>query len=162
MVDDPHDLDRAITQLRRSGFDRIAAFQEGFNDGAEHCKDAFGTTDFRADLAKFDEGVLNACGTCGDAPEEVCDGLDNDCNGCADDERASLIAPAASGLDSDETFGYFSIAGVVTVPFSSHWNVHGGAELQTFGDRLKAVNGFGDDGDRGYAGIASIGIGFSY
>jgi hypothetical protein len=66
------------------------------------------------------------------------------------------------GLGSDETFGYFSIAGVVTVPISSHWNVHGGAELQTFGDRLKAVNGFGDDGDRGYAGIASIGIGFSY
>lgn len=25
-----------------SGFDRIAAFQEGFNEGPEHCKDAFG------------------------------------------------------------------------------------------------------------------------
>ena len=41
-------------------------------------------------------------------------------------------------------------------------NVHGGLELQLYGDRLRAVNGFGDDFDRRYTGIASIGIGFSY
>ena len=32
-----------------------------------------------------DEGVKNACGTCGAVPEEVCDGKDNDCDGQADE-----------------------------------------------------------------------------
>jgi hypothetical protein len=34
---------------------------------------------------EIDEGVLNACGTCGEAPTEVCDGLDNDCDGETDE-----------------------------------------------------------------------------
>jgi hypothetical protein len=88
--------------------------------------------------------------------------------------RASLSVPIKIGLSAndyyefgtgeDAKFGYFSVAGVVTVPVSSHWNVHGGAELQTYGDRLKAVNLYGDDpaDPKGYAGIVSIGIGFSY
>jgi hypothetical protein len=32
-----------------------------------------------------DNGVLNACGQCGPVPGEVCDGLDNDCDGVTDD-----------------------------------------------------------------------------
>ena len=66
------------------------------------------------------------------------------------------------GSGDDAKFVYFSVGGVVTVPFNSNWNVHGGLELQLYGDRLRAVNGFGDDFDRRYTGIASIGIGFSY
>ena len=66
------------------------------------------------------------------------------------------------GTGSDSKFGYFSVAGIATVPMNSHWNVHGGVELQVFGDNLKNYNGFGDAGDRKYTGIASIGIGFSY
>jgi hypothetical protein len=66
------------------------------------------------------------------------------------------------GTGEDSKFGYFSAAGVVTVPFSSHLNVHGGLEFQTFGDNVKAYNSYGDDGDRAYTGIASIGIGFSF
>jgi hypothetical protein len=66
------------------------------------------------------------------------------------------------GTGTDSKFGYFSIAAVPTVPINSHWNVHGGVELQVFGDNLKSYNGFGDAGDRKYTGIASIGIGFSY
>ena len=66
------------------------------------------------------------------------------------------------GTGDDAKFGYFSVGGVVTVPVTSNWNVHGGLELQLYGDRLRAVNGFGDSGDRRYTGIGSIGIGFSF
>ncbi len=89
--------------------------------------------------------------------------------------KASIAVPIKIGLSAkdyytfpglgytdDSKFGYFSIAGIVTVPVSAHVNVHGGAELQVFGDRLKAVNGFGDDGDSSVAGIYSIGLGFSF
>ena len=65
------------------------------------------------------------------------------------------------GTGEDSTFGYFSLAGIVTVPIGGGFNIHGGAELQTFGDNVKAYNAFGDDGD-GMAGIYSIGLGFSF
>jgi hypothetical protein len=62
----------------------------------------------------------------------------------------------------DNAFGYFSIAGLVTVPLGETtsfgaWNLHGGVEFQALGDTTKALNG--DDGQRV---IGSIGIGFSY
>lgn len=69
------------------------------------------------------------------------------------------------GTGDDSKFGYFSVAGIVTVPLGSHFNVHGGGELQMFGDNnLKAYNRFGDDDadPSGVGGIASIGIGFSF
>ena len=65
------------------------------------------------------------------------------------------------GLDGDERFGFFSLAGVVTVPFTSTatrfgtWNVHGGVEYLRLGDRNRV------DGDANEM-IGSIGIGFSY
>ena len=86
-------------------------------------------------------------------------------------ERASIAFPVKIGLSAkdyyefggeDAKFGYFSVAGIVTVPINANWNVHGGGELQLFGDKLRSINGFGDSGDRRYTGIASIGIGFSY
>jgi hypothetical protein len=86
--------------------------------------------------------------------------------------KASLIFPIKVGLSAkdyyefgtgdDAKFGYFSAAGVATLPVSSHWNVHGGLELQAYGDRLKSFNGYGDNRDRPYTGIASVGVGFSY
>jgi len=87
--------------------------------------------------------------------------------------KASVAIPIKVGLSAkdyykfagnvdDGKFGYFSIAGIVTVPFGSHWNVHGGGELQVFGDNLRAYNAFGDDGDRRWAPIGTIGLGFSY
>jgi hypothetical protein len=87
-------------------------------------------------------------------------------------KKASLAVPIKVGLSAndyyefntgqDNTFGYFSIAGIVTVPVSAHFNVHGGAELQAFGDNLKAYNHFGDNGDSATTGLYSIGIGFSF
>jgi hypothetical protein len=64
----------------------------------------------------------------------------------------------------DSTFGYFSVAGMVTVPMGPYRNIHGGVELQTFGDTLKTKNAFGDDpGDpRAATAIATIGIGFAF
>ena len=65
------------------------------------------------------------------------------------------------GLDGDEKFGYFSVAGIATVPLTGTptrfgtWNVHGGVEYQRLGDRNSFAFG------RNQA-IYSIGIGFSY
>ena len=65
------------------------------------------------------------------------------------------------GLNGDETFGYFSVAGIATVPFTSMptrfgtWNVHGGVEYQRLGDRNSFA--FGKN-----QAIYSIGVGFSY
>jgi hypothetical protein len=66
------------------------------------------------------------------------------------------------GLTGDETFGFFSVGGVVTVPFTSmptrfgSWNIHGGVEFLMLGDRNEAV--FGDSTHV----IGSIGIGLNY
>jgi hypothetical protein len=62
----------------------------------------------------------------------------------------------------DNAFGYFSVAGLVTVPLGrpskfGTWNLHGGVEIQALGDTTKALNG--GDGSRV---IGSIGLGFSY
>ena len=62
----------------------------------------------------------------------------------------------------DNSFGFFSIAGIVTVPLGGTtgvgaWNVHGGVEYQALGETTKAFNG----GDSSRV-IGSIGIGFSY
>ena len=85
--------------------------------------------------------------------------------------RASLTVPLKvglslsdyyEGLDGDETFGFFSVAGVVTVPLAStptkfgSWNIHGGVEFLRLDDRNEAVFG-----DSSYV-IGSIGIGLSY
>jgi len=98
--------------------------------------------------------------------------------------RASVAVPIKVGLSGsnyyeintgtfarpvweDDTFGYFSIAGVVTAPFTSKptkfgtWNVHGGVEFQKYGGTLKLINeGLGLDND--HKVIVSGGIGFTY
>jgi hypothetical protein len=72
------------------------------------------------------------------------------------------VGTADAPVFEDNKFGYFSVAGIVTVPFGGTtnlgaWNVHGGVELQALGDTTKAING----GD-GSKVIGSFGIGFSY
>jgi hypothetical protein len=62
----------------------------------------------------------------------------------------------------DHKFGYFSIAGLVTVPVGGTtnfgaWNLHGGVELQALGHTTKAFNG-----GKGHRFIVSSGLGFSY
>jgi hypothetical protein len=65
-------------------------------------------------------------------------------------------------VDGDDTFGFLSVSGVVTVPLSrsptrfGSWNVHGGVEFLMLGGRNEAV--FGDSSHV----IGSIGIGLSY
>ena len=88
--------------------------------------------------------------------------------------RASFALPIKVGLSAsdyyefgtgdDSGFGFFSVAGIVTVPMGAHANIHGGVELQTFGDNVKAYNSFGDDPDdpSGSAVIGSIGLGFAF
>jgi hypothetical protein len=83
----------------------------------------------------------------------------------------SLTVPVRVGLSlgdyyesltGDDTFGFLSVAGVVTIPLSSAptrvgtWNVHGGVEYLLLGDRNEAVYG-----DSSHV-IGSVGIGLSY
>jgi hypothetical protein len=80
--------------------------------------------------------------------------------------RASLAVPIKVGLSAsdyyefglpeDSKFGYFSIAGIVTVPLGAHANIHFGGEFQAFGDNLKTYN------DQDTVGIGSIGLGFAF
>jgi hypothetical protein len=87
--------------------------------------------------------------------------------------RASIAFPIKVGLSlndyyenpltgEDSKFGYFSIAGIVTVPLGGStsfgsWNIHGGVEYQALGDTTKFFNG-----DEGNQVIGSFGLGFSY
>jgi hypothetical protein len=87
--------------------------------------------------------------------------------------KASIAVPIKVGLSAgdyyehpltgeDEKFGYFSIAGIVTVPLGGttkfgSWNVHFGAEYQKLGETTKFFNG-GESNQF----IGSVGFGFSY
>jgi hypothetical protein len=87
--------------------------------------------------------------------------------------KASIAFPIKVGLSlndyyesletgEDETFGFFSIAGIVTVPLGGttnfgSWNLHGGVEYQKLGASTEIFNG----GESNQV-IGSFGIGFSY
>ena len=85
--------------------------------------------------------------------------------------KASIGFPIKVGLSAgdyyeldgeDNTFGYFSIAGIVTVPLGGTtsfgaWNIHGGVEYQKLGTTTEFYNG----GESNQV-IGSFGIGFSY
>jgi hypothetical protein len=87
--------------------------------------------------------------------------------------KASIAVPIKVGLSlndyyeniqtgEDSTFGFFSVAGIVTVPLGGtssfgSWNIHGGVEYQALGETTKVFNG-----DKSNQVIGSFGIGFSY
>ncbi len=85
-------------------------------------------------------------------------------------DAVSLAFPLKVGMSvgdyyefggDDDTFGYFSLAGVVTVPISGapsygSWNFHAGVEFQAYGDSVKAYN------DRDNNAIFWGGLGFAY
>jgi len=85
--------------------------------------------------------------------------------------KASIAFPIKVGLSAndyyelageDNKFGYFSIAGIVTVPLGGlsnfgSWNIHGGVEYQKLGTTTEFYN----DGKSNQV-IGSFGIGFSY
>jgi hypothetical protein len=80
--------------------------------------------------------------------------------------RASFALPVKLGVSvgdyyelegEDHKFGFFSVAGLVTVPMGSQFNVHGGVEFQALGETTEAING----GDASQV-IGSIGLGFAF
>ncbi len=85
--------------------------------------------------------------------------------------KASIAFPIKVGMSlgdyyelagMDNKFGFFSVAGLVTVPIGGTtklgaWNVHGGVEYQKLGTTTEALNG-----DKANQAIVSFGFGFSY
>jgi hypothetical protein len=85
--------------------------------------------------------------------------------------KASIAFPIKVGLSLndyyeldgvDHKFGFFSVAGIVTVPLGGTtsfgaWNVHGGVEYQALGTTTEFFNG----GESNQV-IGSFGVGFSY
>jgi hypothetical protein len=85
--------------------------------------------------------------------------------------KVSVALPVKLGLSlgnyyelkgTDNTFGFLSVAGIVTVPLGpttkfGAWNIHGGAEFQKLGTTTAFFNGGHDT-----QVIGSVGIGFSY
>lgn len=85
--------------------------------------------------------------------------------------KASIAFPIKVGMSLsdyyelagvDNKFGFFSIAGIVTVPLGGttsfgSWNIHGGVEYQALGTTTEFFNG----GESNQV-IGSIGFGFSY
>jgi hypothetical protein len=74
-------------------------------------------------------------------------------------------------ISTDDSFGFFSVGGIVTIPFSATptrfgtWNVHGGVEYQRLGERNGlALDAIGDATGEPAKNqfIMSVGIGFSY
>jgi hypothetical protein len=86
-------------------------------------------------------------------------------------KKASIAFPLKVGMSAndyyelageDHKFGYFSIAGIVTVPLGGTtsfgaWNIHGGVEYQKIGTTTEFYN----DGESNQI-IGSFGFGFSY
>jgi hypothetical protein len=89
----------------------------------------------------------------------------------ADYYETVSLDPNGDPISTDDTFGFFSVAGIVTVPFSTMptrfgtWNVHGGVEYQRLGERngliLDAINDATGETEQDQF-IISVGIGFSY
>ena len=90
--------------------------------------------------------------------------------------KASIAFPIKVGLSAsdyyelageDNKFGFFSIAGIVTVPLGGTtsfgaWNIHGGVEYQRLGDTTAFFNADADGTPNKNQVIGSFGIGFSY
>ena len=86
-------------------------------------------------------------------------------------KKAGIAFPIKVGMSlsdyyelagEDNKFGFFSIAGIVTVPLGGTtsygaWNIHGGVEYQKLGTTTEAFNG-----GEGNQVIGSFGFGFSY
>jgi hypothetical protein len=91
--------------------------------------------------------------------------------------KAAIAFPIKVGLSlsdyyenpltgEDDKFGFFSLAGIVTVPLGGttnfgSWNLHGGVEYQRLGDTTAIFNS-NEDGPKNNQVIGSFGIGFSY
>ncbi len=56
---------------------------------------------------QVDEGLLNACGICGEVPTEICDGQDNDCDNLVDEGFINLGEPCDVGLGQCRAVGTF-------------------------------------------------------
>ncbi len=68
------------------------------------------------------------------------------------------------GASGDETFGFFNVGAILSVPLAGipaeygSWEISGGVNFLFFGDALKSINGSTDDVEP--IGIFSIGLGY--
>jgi hypothetical protein len=71
------------------------------------------------------------------------------------------------GIDGDETFGFFDVGGLVTLPLGTagrfgSWNLHGGLDLLILGDRNELANVNADGDTSGSQIVGLVGIGLTY
>lgn len=95
------------------------------------------------------------------------------------ESKVSLAIPVTVGLSvsdyyehpagtGDETFGFFDIGGLVTIPLTGipsrfgSWNIHGGADVLVFGKATEAINVDKDGETSKNKVVALFGIGVSY
>ena len=68
------------------------------------------------------------------------------------------------GASGDETFGFFNVGAILSVPIAGipaeygSWEISGGVNFLFFGDALKSINGSTDDVEP--IGIFSISLGY--
>jgi len=149
------DLNRAATEAL-AGLPRVSVI--GPPDPADD--DCDGETD---------EGLLNACGKCGPAPTEVCNGRDDDCDGKTDDLAACaacVASPKAIDLTSlyDNPGATFRLnpGNMIVATGTSAWvacDTYNSVVLKlvTDGAEKKAFKATGTTSSNGRASVAAWG-----